>query len=207
MIASPFHGKDFAHPSDSGLGDRIKRSTDALVTEGANAADVDHPAWHLCFDQATGDFTRENVGAPQVGIEDTVNQIQRHLVCPLRIRDTGIIDQNIDRASNRFCVFDGGHDAVGIGHIEATRICRASLFSYNGFEFGQAFLATASGNHGGTSRGKDLREAPAQPRGCASNQCHPARQIGRNIRKRVISHRPNIRGAAFPRPNFTWIIL
>ena len=95
-------------------------------------SDDHHPAVFLfpaaASDQTLGPFARHQVDALEIGIEQYLQPVRRHLGRSPRCGNTGIGDNRVDRAKCRLCRVIGGDDRSFIGDIQrnsqrlATRI-------------------------------------------------------------------------------------
>ena len=173
----PFHRERFRHAHDARLGDGIERCAMAVIFIGGDAGDIDHAARLLRADQTARDLAGEDVGAAQIGVEDVVDQIERHFGRILRVGNARIVQQDGDGAEFLLRVLHRFHDAVGTRHVEFEG-CAFAAFRFDEVgKFGETFLAAAGDGDGCARIGEHAREAPAQTGARPGHEGHLARQV------------------------------
>ena len=97
-VARPFHGERARQMDEPGLRRVVGRHL-ADRAQAQDRGDVDDAARPLVGHPALGRALRHQPGAAQVGVDDGVPVLLRHLERGLHDRDAGVVDDDVDRPS------------------------------------------------------------------------------------------------------------
>jgi hypothetical protein len=99
----------------------IERRTFPVIIEGRHGSDVDDSARLVGIDQSPRNFAREDIGRPKIGVEDLIDEIERHLVRPFCVRNACIVHEDIDLSKRLLRLMDYGRQLIQIGDVECER--------------------------------------------------------------------------------------
>jgi hypothetical protein len=119
--------------------------------------------------------------AAQVGVNDLVDQFERHLVRALRIGDACVVDKDGDSTERRFGLVDSGNDAVGVSHVNRDAHCLTTISNDGGDQFIEPFLTSTGRNDRCTGSGQHLGEAPAEARCCTRDEGDLTGEVSRVV--------------------------
>jgi hypothetical protein len=123
-----------------------------------------------------------------VGVENEVVVLRRHLGQLLRRRDARVVDQDVDRAHLGLGVGDGGLDAGVVGDVEPDDVGIAAV----GFDLGAQRLQALDPAAGQRDAGAGLRERPRELRAEAAGGAGDERDAAGKIDVVAHPHAPSL---------------
>ena len=107
---------------------------------------------------------------------------------PLRIRDAGVVDENVDGAERRLGLGHAVDDRFVVLHVQDDRLRHAAGAAdllRQGF---QPVQPTGCDGHLGAAGGDDFRKAASKAGGCAGDEGHLTAQVVGHIGQGVVGH-------------------